>query len=344
MVLILIVVVVSLGVSFLCSLMEAALLTITPGYARSLQDQRFSSGRILTRFKQNIGPPISAILILNTISHTIGAAVSGALVDHYYGNQALLWFSIIFTILILYLSEIIPKQIGAVFNKQVAVVIAAPLLWMVRLFYPLILTTQWVANLFSRSPVESGVTPQELISMAKIGREEGVLDSLESVVIRNIIHLDRVTAKHVLTPRSVVFKLADDTVMADIRYTISEWSYSRIPIYSHEHPDQVIGYVTQRDLFRELLLGNNGRRIQEIMRPLKTIVESTALDTLFVEMIESREHIRSVVDEYGVFMGLVTMEDIIEEIVGKEIVDEYDSVGDLQNYARALYWRKKNKP
>lgn len=337
------VVVVSLAISFLCSLMEAAILTVPLGYVKSQADQKHRSGKILMKFKRDIGSPISAILILNTISHTVGAAVSGALVGSLYGEEAVLWFSALFTVLILYLSEIIPKQFGAVYFKQVSLWIAELLNWMVKLFYPIILTTKWVANWITKMSKEPSVSVQEILSMIKIGSEEGILDTLESSVIRNIILLDRVTAKQVLTPRSVVYKLPEDMTLAELKDQIGDWNHSRVPVYSRDNADTILGYVIQRDLFREMLRRDGSEKISEFARTARTIPDSMPLDKLFVQMIESREPICLVVDEYGVFTGLVTMEDIIEEIVGKEIVDEYDIIGDLQAYARALYLQRRRK-
>ncbi len=337
------VIVLSLGISFLCSLMEAALLTAPLSYAQSMADQGKRMGKLLLNFKRDVSSPISAILILNTISHTVGAAVSGALVDKIYGEQMLLWFSLIFTLLILYFSEIIPKQLGAVFYRSASLLISQPLAWMIRMFYPMIVTTNWVSNLIKNVSNDASVSVQEILSLAKIGGREGVLDTLESSVIRNIILLDRVSVSKVLTPRPVVFVLSEDTCLKDIKDSVLEWNQTRIPLHEKENPDVVKGYIHQRDVFRSMLQGEEELRVSELMRPIKIVPETTSLDKLFVTMIETRDPIYAVVDEYGVFKGLVTMEDIIEEIVGKEIVDEYDIVSDLQAYAKALYHQKKKQ-
>ncbi len=240
----------SLSISFLCSLMEAALLTIPFSQAQSMADRRLWGGRLILSFKENIGPPISSILILNTISHTIGATVSGALVDKIYGDEALMWFSIVFTLLILYLSEIIPKQIGVVFYKRVLQWFAYPLLWLGRVFYPLILTTNWVSNSIKRVSREPSVSIHEILTMAKIGGKEGVLDSLESKVIRNIILLDRKTAGQILTPPKAVFSALENTQLKDIKDTIQDWRFARIPLCSPLNSNVISGYVHQRDVLK----------------------------------------------------------------------------------------------
>ncbi len=335
------VIMLSLGISFICSLMEAALLTVPLSYAQSTADQQMRSGKRLLGFKLDVGAPISAILILNTISHTVGATISGALVDKIYGNQALMWFSILFTFLILYLSEIIPKQLGAVFCKRVSLLIANPLSWLITIFYPLILTTNWFARMIKGVSKEPSISTHEILSMAKIGSQEGALDTLEHSVIRNIILLDRHRVIDVLTPRTVVFKLAEDTCIGDLRDSICDWNHTRIPLYSKSDPDIIIGYVTQRDVLRKLLDGDSSVTLKELLRPIEVVPNSMPLDKLFVQLAETREPIRVVVDEYGIFTGIVTLEDIIEEIVGKEIVDEYDIVSDLRQYAKALFIRRK---
>lgn len=328
--LLLLVVTLSLLISFLCSLMEAALLSIPISQAQSMADRRVWGGRLILSFKENIGSPISSILILNTISHTVGATVSGALVDKIYGDKSLMWFSIVFTLLILYLSEIIPKQIGVVFYKRVLQWAAYPLLWLGRIFYPLILTTHWVSNSIKSVSREPSVSIHEILAMAKIGGKEGILDSLESKVIRNIILLDRKTVSQIFTPRNVVFTAPEHTQIKDIQDNIQEWHYARIPLCSTSNCDNLSGYVHQRDVSKYLLSGKLDLKLSDLKRPLKTIHESTPLDTIFVQMLQSREQICAVTDEQGSFVGIITLEDVIEEIVGEEIVDEYDPVADLR--------------
>ncbi|MCB0324355.1 MAG: HlyC/CorC family transporter [Bdellovibrionales bacterium] len=333
---------VALLISFMCSLMEAALLTVSLPYIKHLADRGSRSGKVLLQFKSHIGRPIAAILILNTVSHTVGASVAGALVAD-YGDHAVVVFSLVFTVLVLYLSEIVPKQLGTSYARQTAEFIALPLLVLTRVLHPIIWATEVVSKRLSGSDEEPSVSEHEVLSMAKLGREEGVLDHLEGSVIRNVVGLDRLLVKDVLTPRIVVFRLEETTALREIREEIMEWSYTRVPIFPSSNPDSITRYVIQRDLFRALVKGETEIQLKDLSRPLSTVSEFMRADKLLLQMFESRESICSVVDEHGAFAGIVTLEDIIEEIVGREIVDEYDLVSDLRSYAQILYHKKRRQ-
>ena len=318
--------------------MEAALFAVPMPHVRHMSDQGSRQGAILLKFKEEIGRPISAILILNTISNTLGAALAGALVGRMYGQEAVVLFSIVFTLLILFFSEIIPKQIGAVYARQVSPYIAYPLLFLIRAFLPLVKLTEGVSQYVQRKGTsQPSMSTSEVISMADLGREEGVLDHLEGSVIKNIVGLDRLLVKDVLTPRVVVFRMLAPTKLEEIRESIMEWNHTRVPIYSEDAPDSVTRYVIQRDIFRALLIGQDDKTLEQLSRPLTTVSEFMRADKLLLQMFEQRESMSSVVDEHGGFAGIVTLEDIIEEIVGREIVDEYDLVSDLRSYAQILH-------
>lgn len=341
----LIVILVSISVSALCSLMEAALFAVPLPHVKHLSDSNSKSGHILLDFKADMRQPISAILILNTISNTCGAAIAGALVARLYpdhADRAVVVFSVVFTLMILYLSEIVPKQIGGLYAKRTAEVVARPLLLMVKILRPLVKTTEGISTLISRRcEGQPSISEEEVLSMAAIGTEEGVLDHLEGSVIRNVVGLDRLQVKDILTPRVVVFRVREDSRLSEIREDILEWSHTRVPLFQEAEPDHIIRYVIQRDLFRELLKGETDLTLKELSRPLTTVSEFMRADQLLLQMFEKRESICSVVDEHGGFAGLVTLEDIIEEIVGREIVDEYDLVSDLRSYARIIYSKRK---
>ena len=330
-------------ISGFCSLMEASLFAVPIAHAKYLADSGSKAGRLLYRFKEDLGKPISAILILNTVANTIGAAVAGAMVVAMYGEGAILPFSVLFTLNILCFSEILPKQVGAIHAKTIAVYIAIPLSLLVRLLFPLV----WLTQRFSKRIGEHNSLPQvsheELISLTEIGREEGVIDHLEDSVIRNVIGLDRVLVKNILTPRVVVFRLRKDITIGDVKEQITGWNHTRVPLYAPETPDQLEKYVIQRDLFRALIRGEDAQPIESIARPLSTVPELMRADQLLLRMFEHRESICSVVDEHGGLAGIVTLEDVIEEIVGREIIDEYDLVGDLRSYAQILYRSRKRR-
>lgn len=322
--------------------MEASLFAVPLAYAKNLADNDSRLGKLLLRFKQNLGRPISAILILNTISHTIGAAVAGAMVDKLYGEKTLVLFSVVFTLAMLYLSEIIPKQIGAVFARRVSLLIVTPLNWLIFILSPLIWVTDGVHRLFKSKDMQPSVSEQEFLSLAEIGTSEGVLDNLEGSVIKNIIGFDRLLVKDVLTPRVVVFRLSEDAKLSDIKEDIFSWSHTRVPLHVEGDEDLITGYVLQRDLYRAMLQGEDLETpLKKFIRGVTTVNELMRADKVMLEMFEKREAICSVVDEHGSFAGLVTLEDFVEDLVGKEIVDEYDLVSDLRAYARALYSRKR---
>ena len=216
---------------------------------------------------------------------------------------------------------------------------------LIKILYPLIYVADLISKKIKPEKV-SEVSVQEVLSMAEIGEEEGALDSLESSVIENIIGLDQILVGSVMTPRVVVQRFDEDKTLADIKPEMDYLAFTRIPLFSTNDPDELTSYVTQRDIFRELVHGHENKKLKEISRPLKTVPELMRCDKLLLDMFDTNEHLYSVVDEHGGLAGIITMEDIIEEIVGHEIVDEYDAVSNLRAFARLLRfkkWKNNNK-
>lgn len=336
------VVLVTCVTSFCCSLTEAALLAVPLAHVKHLADQGSRRAKILLGFKEELGEPIAAILIVNTIANTVGPSLFGAMVAHTYGDRILVAFSIVLTLAILYIGEIIPKKIGAVYAKHVALQVAVPLKLAVNAMYPLVKIAEYITRSFQGDTL-STVSGEEVISLAEIGREEGVIDHLEGSIIKNVIGLDRRMVKDILTPRVVVFRLPDHIKVGDVKSDILEWNHTRVPIFSDEEPDIVNRYIIQRDLFRALIRNELDRELREFARPLGTIPELMRADKLLLQMFEQGEFIYSVVDEHGGFAGLVTLEDVVEEVVGREIIDEYDLVGDLRSYAQILHHARRKR-
>ncbi len=339
LVIFLVALVVSIGVSFFCSLMEAALYAVSLPYVKHRAESGHRAGKLLLQFKEDMGKPIAAILILNTVAHTAGASVAGWSVGELFGSAALLPFSIIYTLVVLYFSEILPKLIGVVQSKFVATAAAAPLAILIRLLFPLI----WIADFFTRQigPSKDGmISAQEVSSMAEIGAEGGALDRLEGSVIVNIIALDKLLVRDVMTPRVVVLRCLESMTLAEAAQNMENWAFSRIPLYKEVDPECLTGYVTQRDVLWALVREGQEKPLKEVSRPLKTVPELMRCDKLLLDMIENKEHICSVVDEHGALAGIITLEDIIEKIVGHEIVDEYDRVSNLRGLARVLRQKK----
>ena len=333
----------SLLLSFFCSVMEAAFLTVPYAHVKHLAEQGSRTGKLLLKFKDDVRPPIAAILLLNTISHTVGAAVGGALVAKLFGESSVAAFSVLFTLLLLYFAEIPPKEIGVIYCKTVSLFMAYPLAILIKLFYPFIVVSEWVAKLVGQDDHEPTVSLSEVLSMANIGSEEGVLDRLEGSVIRNIIGLDRRLVKDILTPRVVVYRLEENQRISDIQESVLTWNHTRVPLFPEDEPDRVERYLLQRDVFRAIVRGQHDTMLRELGRPLTTIPSLMRADQLLLQMFEKREQICAVVDEHGGFAGIVTLEDIIEEIVGREILDESDLVVDLRSYARSIYAKKTKK-
>ena len=323
--------------------MEAALYAVPVGYVKHLSEEGSAAGRILSGFKDDMRHPISAILIFNTLANTTGASIAGWAFAEHFGSSWLGGFSAAFTLAILYGSEIIPKMIGVTYCRSVSQIIALPLFVMIKLTTPLIWISIWISSALHSTDNEPSVSGAEVLSMAALGTEEGALDHLEGSVISNIIELDKVLVREILTPRVVVFRVSEDMLLKDVSAELASWSFSRIPLFSEADPDVLTGYVTQREIFRELLKGQAEGSLKSIARPLDTVPELMRADKLLLHMVEKKEHICAVVDEHGGLAGIVTLEDVIEEVVGREIVDEYDTVSDLRSYAKVVRAQKAKR-
>ena len=343
MVSLIVILVVSLAISFFCSMMEAALLTVPYAHVKHVADGGSSAGRRLLAFKDDIREPIAAILLLNTVSHTAGAALGGALVADVFGHQMVGIFSGVFTLLLLYLAEIPPKELGVLYCRQIGLAMALPLTILIKLMYPFIKASAYVGRLVGHGDETPSVSVAEVLSVAAIGSEEGVLDRLEGSVIKNVIGLDRRLVRDILTPRIVVFRVDENLKIGELREEIVTWNHTRVPIFHEDEPDRVERYVMQRDVLRSIIRGQDEISLKDLSRPMKNVPEFMRADQLLLQMFEQRDHICAVIDEHGGFAGIVTLEDVIEEIVGREIMDEYDLVGDLRAYAQSLYARKRKK-
>lgn len=332
-----------LSISFFCSLMEASLFAVPLAYVRHRADQNSRAGQILLKFKEEMGDPIAAVLIFNTISHTAAAAVVGARAAEVWGQSSLIWVSAIYTLMILFIAEIFPKQVGVLYARQVSFLIAWPLYLLIKVSYPMIVVTKFVDKLLKRNEEQPAVTRQEVVSMAEIGKEEGVLHPFAATAIHNLVGLDKKRVRDVLTPRVVVFRLAAQRELQSVREELLEWNYSRIPLFDEDYEDRILGFILQREISNALIRGEEGKKLVDFVRPISVVPEVMDLQSLFHHFQESREHICSVVDEHGTFVGLVTLEDLLEEILGSEIVDESDLVTDLRTYAKLLFEEKRRR-
>lgn len=319
-------------VSALCSLAEAALYSVPASHVEKLVSRGRRTGRLLARLRADVDKPITAILSLNTIANTTGAALAGALAAEVLSERAVLGFSVLFTLGILVFSEVIPKTIGVVYTRQLAVWIARPLHLLVLALSPIVWLCGRLTRLVSGSRVHRHVSGEELMLMARLGIREGAISEYEGRVIENILSLRDKTVAQVMTPRTVVLALDAATTVAEATADPRLHGVSRVPVYFGSL-DEVGGVVLRHRLLHAVAEGELERPIGELMRPVHFLLDQTRLTVALARFLERHEHLFVVLDEYGGLAGVVTLEDVMEEILGKEIVDELDRVVDMRELA-----------
>ena len=332
-------VVLAIGVSFLCSIMEAVLLSVTPAYVGAKEETAPATAARLKALKTDVDRPLSAILTLNTFAHTVGATGAGAQAAAIWGGQNV-WvftavgvFSFVLTLGILVLSELIPKTLGAVYWRGLAPVTARALagtVWLLK-WTGLIWMSQVITKLIARGEKEGAVSREELAALAQIGTEEGVFDATEGRMLASLFRFRSLTAKDVMTPRTVVSAYPEATPIAEIARDGKP--FSRMPLYQGSR-DHVTGFVLRDDLLHAVAQGRGDEPASALVRDVLTIPDSLALPEVFDRLIERREHLAIVVGEYGGTAGVVTVEDVVETLLGTEIVDEVDAEHDMQAAAR----------
>jgi CBS domain containing-hemolysin-like protein len=332
----------ALGVSFLCSIMEAVLLSVTPSYVAAKEQEGNATGQRLRELKDNIDRPLAAILSLNTIAHTVGAAGAGAQAAIVFENVAVGVISGILTLLILVFSEIIPKTLGALYWRQMAPAIAQLLRLIEWPMLPFIWLSRGITRLLSRGQEGASVSREELTALAELGKEEGIFEEEESRILKNLFRFGSLRVKAIMTPRIVVFALPEETTVGEVVREQEEFRYSRIPIFSNNR-DDITGYVLKDDLLLQAAQGNDDTPLSELRREMLVVPDTLPLPDLFERLLDRLEHIALVVDEYGGMAGIVTMEDVVETLLGLEIVDEADSVEDMQAMARQQWLRRARR-
>ena len=323
----------ALGVSFLCSLLEAALLSVPWSHVVAMRETGSRAGRWLEQMKDDVDQPLAAILTLNTFAHTIGAAGVGAQAAKIWGESWVTAVSVVVTLLILILSEIIPKTIGAVHARGLSPFVAWTVRGLIVALRPIVAACNWTSRVVSRrKQTIPKVSREEVGSFASIAESEGALDRNESDVIRNLIALRETTVEKVMTPRTVVFKLDAAKTVGEI--TAHEPpGFSRIPVVDGSF-DDVRGYVHRHAIYAAAGEGKTDTPIGELAKPLHIVPELATLPNVLREFLKRREHLFLVVDEYGAAVGIVTLEDVLETLLGVEIVDETDITPDMQKLAR----------
>jgi CBS domain containing-hemolysin-like protein len=329
----------AIGVSFLCSIMEAVLLSVTPSYVAALEREGDPIGERLHKMKENIDRPLSAILSLNTIAHTVGAAGVGAQAAVVFGEAYTGIIAAVLTLLILVLSEIIPKTLGAVYWRTIAPFVVRLLVPTIFSMWPLVKLSQGLTYLLSQDEDEAAFSREEFTAMAELGEEEGVFEEKESRILRNLFRFNSLRVKDVMTPRTVVFDLHEGQTIGDVVEEHDEFRFSRIPVYDDD-PDDVTGYVLKDEMLLRAAQEEHDVLLEDIAREILVVRETLPLPDLLERLLDRLEHIALVVDEYGGVAGVVTMEDVVETLLGLEIVDEADSVEDMQALARQQWFKR----
>lgn len=326
---------IALFVSFMCSVLEAVLLSSTSSYIETLsKDGNSKTAKKLKDLKANIDKPISSILILNTFAHTMGAAGVGAQAQLLFGNEWQTLIAFVLTLLILYVSEIIPKTIGAIYWKNLLVPAAYIIFFMIKITYPLVWFSSLITNYISRGKKdEINFSRDEIMAVVSMGEKEGSIHSKESVLIENLFKLKNIKTKEIMTPRSVVFALKSDITVEEAIEDDKMYIHSRIPIYS-ESIDDIIGIVFNQTILEESVEERDHTILRDITVPVHKISENVPVSVLIDLFVKRKTHLFIVHDNYGQTSGVVTLEDAIETLLGVEIVDEMDEVEDMQAFAK----------
>lgn len=325
----------AIGVSFLCSLLEAVLLSLTPSYISSLQESHPRTGRLLHDLKASVDRPLSAILSLNTIAHTVGAAGVGAQAQVVFQNIPLAVISGVLTLLILIFSEIIPKTFGAVYWRQLAVSCAYILRVVMLTMWPLVVLSGHISKWITRENEMNTVSRDEIDAMPDLGRKAGVLDPQDARLLESVINYQRVKLSDILTPRPVVKSLQLGMQIREAMEIAESENYSRYPVLGDA--ERIHGYVMRSDILAAAARDEWDRRIDELLREMMILPELATVKSTFGKFIRNRAHIAGAVDEFGSFAGLVTLEDLLETLIGCEIMDEGDTVEDLREFARRVH-------
>lgn len=326
--------------SFLCSVAEAVLLSITPTYIAGLREKKPKQAAMLQKLKiDNVDRSLAAILTLNTIAHTVGAIGAGAKATAVFGSAWFGVFSAVMTLLILFLSEIIPKTLGAVYWRNLTMVMAYFVRGLIFLLYPLILASELLTKLISHGKEVHIFSRDEFLAMADIGERSGNIKERESRIIQNLFRFESLNAKDIMTPRTVIVALQQDITVSEALREQPLSIFSRLPLYGADL-DEITGFVLKDDLLLSMAQDNHEQPVISLSRDMMAISGEMLLSELLEKLLHERQHIALVVNEFGGTSGLVSLEDVVETLLGMEIVDEMDKVEDMQALARKQ-WEKR---
>ena len=326
---------IAIGISFLCSVLEAVLLSITPSYVEKILFNRPRAGKLLTAVKERLDESLSSILILNTFAHTMGAAGVGSQAIRIYGEQWETVIAVLLTLAILYFSEIIPKTLGATYWQKLAIPAAFAIKWLIRLVYPLVWLSTRLTRLFNKNKGNE-ITREEIIALASLGHKDGTLFKQENQYLSNILRLREIRTEQILTPRTVVHMFEQSISVTDALNDPRTREFSRMPVYQ-DNPDNITGKIIKHDLFEAERNGNGSSPICDYAKKIYRVSEKLPAQQLLDRFIKQRAHLFLVEDEFGQTAGIVTLEDVIETLLGREIIDESDTIEDMQELAKKKY-------
>lgn len=334
----------AMAVSFLCSVLESVLMSTSLSYINLREEEGYAPASLMSKYKDDTSRPLAAILSLNTIANTIGAAGVGMQASAISDSK---WFgltvSLVMTLCILIFSEIIPKVIGTTYWRQLMGFTARTIRLLTIVLYPLVLLVELITRAFPENEDDPSVSREEVLAMVNVGEEEGVVDEDENKIFSNLMRLDSIHAYDVMTPR-VVAKIAPENMTLRAYYDNDEYDhFSRIPLYKPEAPEYITGYILRNDALEDLTEDHFRKTLGSIKRSLPAFDQDLTLGTIFDSMLKQKSQIAQIIDEYGMFVGILTLEDIIETIFGLEIIDESDTVIDMQQYARERWEQRQKK-
>jgi CBS domain containing-hemolysin-like protein len=333
---------VALGVSFLCSILEAVLLSTSASHVEVLIQKGERAGYLMQAHKNDIERPISAILTLNTIAHTVGAAGAGAEAASIFGSQFIGVISAILTFLILVFSEIIPKTLGAVYWKQLTPFTAYTLKFLMIVLFPIVWIFKKVTVKMKPDQDQPTLSRSDLEAMAHISAKEGTLQEQENRIFHNLLHLKDIQVSTIMTPRTVVTALPEDTTVGEVLQKLGKMPFSRIPIYVNDL-DHITGYVLRLHIYEYSVRNQLDVPLKLFSRKIHAVPETNPVAKVLEELIDRKEHILLLVEEYGGTAGIITQEDVMESLLGIEITDETDLVADLRQLASERYARKMSE-
>ena len=325
---------IALFMSAFCSVSEAVLYSLRWSSIERMRAEGKRAGEIFYQMRLNIEKPITAILTVNTVACSAGAAVAGALAVNALGDVNLVYFTAAFTVAMLVIGEILPKTVGVVYAKNLTPFLAAPLKVMVTLLGPVIWAGGFLTRLVTPKSKGPDASEDDIRAMVRLTSRAGKINALEEMSITNILALDTHYVHQIMTPRTVVFSLPAGITVSQARDENPLWQHSRVPVYEADDPENIVGVVLRRQVFEALANDQHDLKLSGLMKPVEFVLDTMTLDKVLIRFMESRMHLFVVLDEYGGVGGVITLEDVLEEILGKEIIDETDQVADMRELAR----------